>query len=188
MPRPAFFFMVNGGRQIKALAMAEKYLEDVKFLVVDDNMFIRTTVRLVLRAMGAEIVEDALDGKAALDTLKNFVPDIIVLDWEMKPMNGIEFVRTLRAQQDGPMAFVPVIMLTAYSEPDRVTKARDAGVNEFVVKPFSAKGLFSRVQAVIERPRPFVKVGGYFGPDRRRKIETIDGDDRRKKSLKKVKG
>ncbi|MCG8509244.1 MAG: response regulator [Rhodospirillales bacterium] len=160
--------------------MSERYLENVRFLVVDDNMFIRTTVRLVLKTLGARDVKEASNGAEALKELETFAPDIIILDWEMEPVNGIELVERIRTAQDTPLAFVPLIMLTGHSEVDRVNSARDAGVNEFVVKPFSAHGLFTRIQAVIERPRSFVKVEGYFGPDRRRKDVPIDGEDRRK--------
>jgi two-component system, chemotaxis family, chemotaxis protein CheY len=160
--------------------MSERYLENVRFLVVDDNMFIRTTVRLVLKTMGAGDIEESSNGAEALKALESFAPDIIIVDWEMEPVSGIDLVQRIRTAQDTPLAFVPVIMLTGHSEVDRVATARDAGINEFVVKPFSANGLFMRIQAVIERPRPFVKVKGYFGPDRRRKEIPIDGDDRRK--------
>lgn len=159
--------------------MAEKYLENVRFLVVDDNMFIRTTVRLVLKAMGSRDVEEAINGEEALDRIALGHPDIVIIDWEMEPVNGIELVRKIRSAQDSPYAFLPIIMLTGHSEEARVATARDAGVNEFVVKPFSAQGLFTRIQAVIERPRPFVKVSGYFGPDRRRKRKPYDGMERR---------
>jgi len=161
--------------------MAEKYLENVRFLVVDDNMFIRTMVRLVLKTMGAREVQEVPNGAEALKVLQQYQPDILIVDWEMEPISGIELVHQLRSAQDTPLAFVPVIMLSGHSEAERVTAARDAGINEFVVKPFSAQGLFSRIQAVIERPRPFVKVEGYFGPDRRRKIQPFDGEDRRGK-------
>ena len=159
--------------------MAEKYLENVRFLVVDDNMFIRTTVRLVLKTMGSREIREANNGAEALKLLQGYQPDIIIVDWEMDPINGIEFVENIRGSQETPLAFIPVIMLTGHSEAERVTKARDSGVNEFVVKPFSASGLFTRIQAVIERPRPFVKVEDYFDPDRRRKMIPIDGEDRR---------
>ncbi len=159
--------------------MAEKYLENVRFLVVDDNMFIRTTVRLVLKTMGSREIKEASNGADGLKLLQGYQPDIIIVDWEMEPINGIEFVQQIRGNQDTPLAFIPIIMLTGHSEQERVTAARDAGINEFVVKPFSANGLFTRIQAVIERPRPFVKVEGYFGPDRRRKTVPIEGDDRR---------
>ena len=159
--------------------MAEKYLENVRFLVVDDNTFIRTTIRRVLKTLGSRDVKEASNGADGLKLLKDFQPDIIVVDWEMEPINGIELVKQIRSNQDTPLAFIPIIMLTGHSEKDRVTAARDSGINEFVVKPFSAHGLFTRIQAVIERPRPFVKVEGYFGPDRRRKTVPIDGEDRR---------
>jgi len=76
---------------------------------------------------------------------------------------------------------VPIIMVTAYREKEHVFKARDAGVTEYVIKPVSPKSLFSRIEAVIERPRRFVKVGKFFGPDRRRHKKQFDGDDRRGK-------
>jgi len=159
--------------------MAEKYLENVRFLVVDDNMFMRTTVRLVLKAMGCRDVEEAINAPDALKIIEGFQPDILIVDWEMEPMSGIELVRKIRSAQDTPFAFLPIIMLTGHSEAERVITARDTGVNEFVVKPFSAQGLFTRIQAVIERPRSFVKVEGYFGPDRRRKLRPFSGEDRR---------
>ncbi|MBT3358906.1 MAG: response regulator [Rhodospirillales bacterium] len=160
--------------------MAEKYLENVRFLVVDDNMFVRTTVRLVLQALGTRDIGEVSNGAAALKQLEHGEPDIIIIDWEMEPVNGIELVKKIRGAQNTPLAFLPIIMLTGHSEVDRVKTARDAGVNEYVIKPFSAHGLFTRIQAVIERPRPFVKVEGYFGPDRRRKDMAFDGDDKRK--------
>lgn len=159
--------------------MAEKYLENVQFLVVDDNMFIRTTVRRVLKTMGSRDVREASNGAEGLKLLENYRPDIIVADWEMDPINGIEFVERIRGNQESPLAFIPIIMLTGHSEAERVKAARDAGINEFIVKPFSAQGLFTRIHAVIERPRPFVRVEDYFGPDRRRKSLPIDGEDRR---------
>lgn len=162
--------------------MAEKYLENVRFLVIDDNMFIRTTVRLVLKTMGAREVQEASNGAEALKILAQFQPDIIIVDWEMEPVNGMEFVAKIRGAGDGPLSFIPIIMLSGHSEAVRVTAARDAGVNEFVVKPFSAHGLFTRIQAVIDRPRPFIKVETYFGPDRRRKNMAFEGDEKRGKN------
>ncbi|MDO9079054.1 MAG: response regulator, partial [Brevundimonas sp.] len=64
--------------------------------------------------------------------------------------------------------YLPIIMRTGHSEKSRVYEARDAGVTEFVVKPITAKAILDRIQAVIFKPRPFVKTDGYFGPDRRR--------------------
>ncbi len=162
--------------------MAEEYLRNIRFLIVDDTAFVRHTVRMVLKKMGSEHIEEAEDGGQALRILDSFMPDIIILNWEMEPVNGIEFARKVRGRADTPYSFIPIIMLTGHADPARVATARDAGVNEFVVKPFSAKGLFSRIQAVIERPRSFIKVESYFGPCRRRKmVPMVEGQDRRGK-------
>ena len=159
--------------------MAVKYLEDVKFLIVDDNAFMRTIIRRVLSALHAEQVREASDGEDALQIMQTFAPDIIILDWEMKPMDGLEFTRKVRLSRDSPNVFTPIVMVSGHSERGRVVAARDAGVNEFVVKPISAKSLFDRIQAVIERPRPFVRLKSYFGPDRRRKTVGRGEEERR---------
>jgi len=72
-------------------------------------------------------------------------------------------------------------MLTGHTEMNRVVEARDAGVHEFLAKPISVKGLYSRIRSIIERPRPFVRAGLYFGPDRRRRDNpAYMGGERRK--------
>src|SRR5690606_25691919 len=86
----------------------------------------------------------------------------------MSPMDGVEFTRLVRNSPDTANPYLPVIMMTGHSERTRVYEARDAGVNELVVKPITAKAILDRIQAVIFRPRPYVKTDGYFGPDRRR--------------------
>ena len=85
-----------------------------------------------------------------------------------------------RSAADSTNPYVPIIMLTAYSEMNRIVEARDSGVNEFVVKPISVNTLFSRIQAVIEKPRPFIRNNNFFGPDRRRKDMPFNEPDRRK--------
>jgi DNA-binding response OmpR family regulator len=116
--------------------------------------------------------------------LQTYSADICIIDWEMKPVNGIEFVKTVRMGDDSSNPFLPIIMLTAYAERNRIIEARDAGVNEFVVKPVSAGTLFERVETIIERPRSFVRLTDFFGPDRRRKATSFSGDDRRQGSKK----
>jgi DNA-binding response OmpR family regulator len=91
-------------------------------------------------------------------------------------------VRLVRTGKDSPNPFVPIIMLTGHTEMHRVIEARDAGVHEFLAKPISAKGLYSRVKSIIERPRPFIRAGLYFGPDRRRRQIDWKGPERRKTS------
>ena len=155
------------------------YLSQVKFLVVDDNAFARTLIRRILTQFGAGEIHDVADGKAAQDEVKHFKPDIIIVDWMMKPMDGMEFVNWLRTADDSPTPFIPVIMVSAFSHMDNVVQARDAGINEFLAKPISAKSLFARIQAVIEKPRQFVRAQQYFGPDRRRRSMPHRGAERR---------
>ena len=163
--------------------MAEPYLSNVTFLIVDDNHFMRTIVKRILGSLGAKEVREAEDGADALKILQTYNPDIIITDWIMDPIDGIEMTRMIRNNQDSNNPFVPIIMLTAHSEYARVIEARDSGINEIVIKPVSVKALFSRIQMVIEKPRPYVNVGDYFGPDRRRKQVDVGDRDKRVSTL-----
>ncbi len=155
-------------------------LERLNFLVVDDNRHMRSLVRSVLHALGARHIEEATDGADAYARLGDYAADLVICNWQMSPMNGLEFVRLLRTDTDGPNPCVPVIMLTAHTEAKRVMEARDAGVTEFLAIPISADQLYSRIRAIIEHPRPFVRAQSYVGPDRRRRQDSdFLGPDRR---------
>ena len=144
------------------------YLANIKFLVVDDNAFMRTIIRRILATLGVQEIREANDGAEALKALQTWPADIVLLDWEMTPFDGIEFTQMVRHDHDTINTFLPIIMVSAHSEYWRISAARDAGVTEFLVKPISAKSLFARIRNVIENPRPFVNAPGFFGPDRRR--------------------
>ena len=160
--------------------MSKSYLENVNFLVVEDNPFMRSIIKSVLRVLGAHSIKEATDGASALQMMNLAAPDIILVDWEMQPVDGLEFVKMVRRADDSPNPFAAIIMLSGHSEHTRVMAARDAGVNEFLVKPISAESLFKRIQQVIESPRPFVRSKTYFGPDRRRHAIPHPGKERRK--------
>jgi DNA-binding response OmpR family regulator len=85
----------------------------------------------------------------------------------------------IRNDTNSDNPFVPVIMVTAHGEADRVIEARDAGMTEYLTKPISAKGLYQRIASIVESERPFVRVSDFFGPDRRRKKEAFGDSDRR---------
>ena len=144
-------------------------IERVNFLIIEDNKHMSVMVKTLLVAFGARNVIEATDGADAFKVLKHFPADIIICDWVMQPLDGLDFVRMVRTSKDSPNPFVPIIMLTGYTEMHRVTQARDAGVNEFLAKPVSAQRLYSRIQAIIENNRQFIKIKEFFGPDRRRK-------------------
>ncbi len=161
------------------LAMSDAYLAKLRFLVVEDNPFMRTIIRRVLGTLNVGEVREANNGAEGLTVMQTYEPDIIIVDWEMEPVDGIEFIRMVRTGSDSQNPFVPIIMVTAHSERARVITAREAGVTEFVVKPMSAKTLYDRIEAVIERPRRFVRTKTFFGPDRRRHKGRYAGPERR---------
>ena len=149
-------------------ANARYVLENVNVLVLDDNRHMRQLVESILHALGVKQVRQAGDAAQAFKELQHFTADVIIVDWHMEPLDGLDFVRLVRTAKDSPCPFVPIIMLSGYTEYRRVTEARDAGVNEFLAKPISAKALYTRFASIIDNPRPFIRTKQYFGPDRRR--------------------
>lgn len=143
-------------------------LAALQVLLVDDNQHMRAITAAVLQSAGIRKVREATDGAAALVVLREHPVDLVIVDFNMFPLDGVEFTRLVRNSPDSANPYMPIIMMTGHSEKSRVYEARDAGVTEFVVKPITAKAILDRIQAVIFRPRPFVKTDGYFGPDRRR--------------------
>lgn len=154
-------------------------LSRLNILIIDDNANMRRVVRNVLHSFGITTVAEAKDGSSALEALKTFKADIAICDWIMEPMDGVQFVRTVRSAPDSPNPFLPVIMLTAHSDAFRVIHARDSGIHEFLTKPVSAKLLYLRITSIIEKQRMFVKAGKFFGPDRRRRKVDADVAERR---------
>jgi CheY-like chemotaxis protein len=153
----------------------------LRFIIIDDNAFIRRVMRALLHGFGAREVFEAEDGAAGLEAFMQHAPDIVITDWEMPILDGIEVAKMIRQPGSSPNAYVPIIMVSAHSEMRRVMQARDAGVTEFLVKPISAKSLYQRVLNAVANPRPFVRTSNYFGPDRRRGVSPdYAGPERRK--------
>lgn len=144
-------------------------LSNLQILLIEDNKNTQFLVREVLRLLRIPTIQMVEDGETAKKALETFSPDIIITDWDMKPMNGLEFTAWLRRDENSPNPFVPVIMLTAHTEYSRVMEAINHGVNEFLAKPISVSSIYQRLVTVIERPRLFVRAGDYVGPDRRRR-------------------
>ena len=154
----------------------------LKILVVDDNAHMRKLVSTILQAFGVSQIFEAESGERAWVVLREVNPDICVLDWMMEGMSGLDLVRKLRADPASPNPFVPVIMLTGYTQMEQVRQARDAGINEFIAKPVSVKTMMQRLISVIESPRPFARTKSYFGPCRRRRgADEYRGPERREK-------
>ena len=148
-------------------------------LLVEDDSSMRALIRDILIAFGIDSIQTAQDGSQAYAELRHFPADLVITDWVMEPLDGIDFTRMVRSASDSPNPFVPIIMLTSHSSRERVLEARDIGVTEFLAKPVTAQGLYTRIATLIERPRQFVRTSVYFGPDRRRSIRDFMGEERR---------
>jgi len=148
-------------------------------LVASADEQARPLVAALLRAGGVEKIDVCSDGQEALDDLGRKSIDILVVDWELGSLGGLELVRCLRNETSSPDPTVQVIMITALTERHNIEAARDAGVSELLAKPVSSDALFKRIVNIINNPRPFVRVGDYFGPDRRRHFSEFLGEERR---------
>lgn len=159
--------------------MSEK-LQKLTILVVDDNRPLVEMTKSLLTRFGVGTVLTAFDGQAGFEAFCEHRPDIVISDWMMQPMSGIEMAHLIRHDRASPEPTVPIILMTSLDEKQRVMQARDEGVSEFLQKPFTAHELYKRLLQVLERPRPFVEAGGFYGPDRRRTRDGLfSGIDRR---------
>jgi CheY-like chemotaxis protein len=137
-------------------------------LIVEDNEHMRILLRTVLKAFGLQDIHECKEGAEALRYLKLNKPDFVLTDLAMAPMDGLHFTKAVRALPDKTDCVLPIIMVTGFTERRRVEAARDAGVNQILVKPVTPAALFQRIEEIILRPRPFVRISNYSGPCRRR--------------------
>ena len=155
-------------------------LENLKIMIVEDNQPILDILRSVLKSFGVRHTYGVRNGNSAYKLLKEIDLDLVICDWMMEPCNGLEFTQKVRNDPASPDPFLPIIFLTGYSEEHRVKNARDAGVNEFLAKPFKPIDLYERIAHIMDRPRKYIKSRSYFGPDRRRKDHPqFDGAKKR---------
>jgi two-component system chemotaxis response regulator CheY len=115
-------------------------------LVVDDYKTMVRIIRNLLKQLGFADVDEANDGNAALGMMRETDDGLVISDWNMEPMTGFELLREIRA--DNHLSRTPFIMVTAESKTDNVVTAKKAGVNNYIVKPFNAATLKSKIDAV----------------------------------------
>jgi two-component system, chemotaxis family, chemotaxis protein CheY len=137
---------------------------DLSVLVVDDNSYLRRVVRDMLARVGLRRISEAPDGAEALSLLSELRPDLVVLDWDLPILSGEEFVRLARTPSTSPAPTVPIVAMIAQPQKFIIDRAIAVGVNEILVKPFSPKALWARLDEIINKPRPFVQVGGLVRP------------------------
>jgi two-component system, chemotaxis family, chemotaxis protein CheY len=159
----------------------ENIIQSLCVVVVDDNQYMRKMVRNLLVNCGIKEIYEAADCIAALDMIRTVAPDVVILDWEMPLLNGPELVRIVRSPGVFPMPDVPIIMLSGHGERWRVVEAVKLGVNEYLVKPVSAKAIYDRLVTIFALPRPAVRLGDYYGPEPRRlapdTVESLPVDE-----------
>jgi len=171
--------------------MARYDFSRLSVLVVEDSRFMRSLLVTTLRALGVERVMTAENGQEAIQFMAPSASiqgeslvgktgvDLILSDYVMPVVDGGMFLRWMRLAGKSPDRFMPFLMISAAADKDVLFACRDAGVDEFVAKPFSAEGLAKRITAVVEHPRPYIYCPNYFGPDRRRQVKPIETDLRK---------
>ncbi len=161
----------------------------VTVLLAEDSPFIRSLLINSLKVLGVGTVHAVEDGGSAIEFLKKVKNDpmqvgcqqvdIVMSNWDMHPIDGMMFLRWVRRHKDSPDRFVPFLMITGYTEPERIIQAREMGISEMLAKPFTVKNIGEKLISVIERPRQFVHNSSYFGPDRRRRKVPPKSQDAR---------
>lgn len=143
-------------------------LSALRFLIVDDSVEMRSLLVNMLFSLGAHNILEASDGEAALEIMGVNQVDVVLTDWKMAPIDGMDFTRQVRTDPASRFQMIPIIMISGYTEARHVAQARNAGVTEFLAKPVSPIALYQRIEEVILRPRQFIRAQNYTGPDRHR--------------------
>lgn len=120
---------------------------DMPILIVDDYKTMLRIIRNLLKQIGFQNVDEATDGEAALEQLRQRAYGLVISDWNMEPMTGLDLLREVRS--DDVLRPVPFIMVTAESKTENVVAAKEAGVNNYIVKPFNAATLKTKLVAVL---------------------------------------
>jgi two-component system chemotaxis response regulator CheY len=123
--------------------------KEMSVLIVDDYKTMLRVIRNLLAQVGFKNVDEATDGQKALDLMRHKEYGLIISDWNMEPMSGLDLLKTVRANDSDTVAQVPFIMITAENKMENVVAAKQAGVSNYIVKPFSAEILKSKMSSVL---------------------------------------
>lgn len=121
----------------------------MKILIVDDFSTMRRIIKNLLRDLGFTNTQEADDGNSALPILQSTSIDFLITDWNMPGMTGIELLKAIRA--DSKLHNLPILMVTAEAKREQIIEAAQAGVNGYVVKPFTAAALKDKIEKIFER-------------------------------------
>ncbi len=149
-------------------------MDSLRIVIADDEPIIRLDLRKTLENMGHQVVGEAGDGAKALDLSRELKPDIVILDIKMPEMDGIEAAKIVSTE-----GIAPVLLLTAYSQMDLVERASEAGVFNYLVKPFKEADLYPAMAIAIDRYKEFVELENEVS-DLENKLDTRKAVDRAK--------
>jgi len=121
----------------------------MKVLIVDDYATMRRIIRNLLTQIGFDDIEEAEDGENALTKMRAKQFGLVLSDWNMTPVTGLELLKTVRA--DSALSKTPFILITAESKPENILAAKQAGVNNYIIKPFNAETLKTKINATLSR-------------------------------------
>lgn len=151
-------------------------------LVVDPSPHMATLIGQMLRHLKVRRVDEVQSSDGAAVLLQTHRFGAIMVNDVLTPMNGIALVKALRVASEGLNRDTPVIMMSANPDASEIALARDAGVTEFLRKPFAAQHVQTRLVSILAAPREFIEATAYAGPDRRRKRADHKGSERRRSS------
>ncbi len=158
----------------------------LRVLVIDDNYFARALLRNVLQALGVWKVAACSSAKDGIVHLSEEAFDLVLVDNFMPKVSGTAFTRTVRRSDIVKDQMVKIIMVSAYTDVRRIKDAVDAGIHDFLAKPYSAASVAQRLCASLDDERPFIREHHYIGPCRRstvRKHKTYPNDRRAKEEV-----
>ncbi len=157
-----------------------KSLDGLHVLLVDDDRHLRAIVRALLSPIPGLLLHEAEDAVSGWDMFLRHKAGLIIVDWNMPKINGMQFIRRVRQSPGSPDERVPILLMTGHTNAQVIACARDAGANQILAKPISAENLYTKMTAAISDTRPFIEAKRYVGPDRRRRNAPYNGEDRRK--------
>ena len=123
--------------------------KNMNILIVDDYQTMLRIIKNLLKQLGFNNVDEATNGQIALDMIKKKKYGLVISDWNMEPMTGLELLKAVRGANDNNFSNVPFIMVTAESKTENVVAAKQAGVSNYIVKPFNAETLKTKMSSVL---------------------------------------
>jgi len=154
-------------------------LQELSVIMLEKHAYMRVLTRDVLRNMGIRDVRETGNPDDVMEIFKDRKADLLLLDWG-PDFDGLGVLKAFRNPDGSPDPFVPVVMISGNAELRHIYQARDTGATEYLAKPITARSLYARICAVIERHRAFIHNPSFFGPDRRRRrLQEHAGVERR---------